>query len=64
MAWEQLCPVCQGRGSVPPDFYAQLGSGTSVTREQCRRCIGRGTITVQGPAPVEFRGGLRWTTSD
>lgn len=39
-----LCPVCSGRGSVPHDFYDQLGASTSTAREQCRSCGGRGIV--------------------
>ncbi len=42
----QVCPVCTGCGTVPPDFYTRLGCGTSLAREQCRRCKGTGTIAV------------------
>ena len=42
----QACPVCGGRGTVPNDFYDCRGVGTSTSREQCRRCVGSGTIVV------------------
>lgn len=38
------CPVCEGRGTVPHDFYAQLGASSSTTRETCRSCQGRGIV--------------------
>jgi DnaJ-class molecular chaperone len=42
----QTCPVCVGRGTVPPDFYECFGYGTSTARGRCRRCVGTGTIAV------------------
>jgi DnaJ-class molecular chaperone len=42
----QTCPICTGCGTVPADFYARLGVGTSTARERCRRCSGTGTIAV------------------
>ena len=39
-----LCPVCQGRGTVPPDFYEAMGVATSTARTQCRSCGGRGVL--------------------
>lgn len=44
----QICPVCEGRGTVPHDFYAQLGVATSTAREQCRTCRGRTVIPPPG----------------
>ncbi len=44
----QTCPVCQGCGTVPADFYARMGVGTSSARESCRRCDGTGTIEQPG----------------
>lgn len=54
----QTCPICQGCGTVPADFYARLGVGTSTAREQCRRCEGTGTIEqpvaiTPGPLPTD-----------
>lgn len=36
-------PVCEGRGTVPPNFY----SGSTVTNarsEPCRSCDGKGVV--------------------
>ena len=38
------CPVCEGCGTVPADFYARVGVGSSINREQCRSCSGSGVI--------------------
>jgi hypothetical protein len=45
----ELCPVCQGKGIVPRGFYRiPLGqetfSDSSTSPEQCKRCVGVGTI--------------------
>lgn len=39
---EQLCPVCNGCGSVPPGFYSHIGYTTDTVT--CRRCHGVGTF--------------------
>ncbi len=39
-----LCPVCRGRGSVPANFYDDLGVAASTNRQQCRSCKGRGVL--------------------
>jgi hypothetical protein len=46
-AW-QRCPVCEGCGTVAPDFYSRLGVATTTLRGQCRACTGTGVI----PRPV------------
>lgn len=38
------CPICEGRGTVPLDFYTQCGASTGTKREQCRACYGRGVV--------------------
>lgn len=40
----QRCPICHGVGTVDPDFYSQLGQGTSLARDICRACAGRGMV--------------------
>lgn len=37
------CPVCEGRGIVPPFFY-KIGAGSSCSEEICRSCKGLGYI--------------------
>lgn len=45
----QRCPVCDGCGTVPCDFYTRLGVATDTKRERCRTCLGGGVIfTVSG----------------
>jgi len=37
------CPICQGRGEVPPGFY--IGSVfTRAISETCRTCQGTGVL--------------------
>jgi hypothetical protein len=38
------CPVCEGRGIVPPFFYNISGAGSSCCEETCRSCKGLGYI--------------------
>lgn len=38
------CPVCQGRGFVPPGFYNSLGIASELKTEVCRTCLGKGAI--------------------
>ena len=42
------CPVCEGRGTVPPNFYEQLPTASGETglptRAKCRSCSGRGIV--------------------
>lgn len=52
VAW-QRCPICEGCGTVPHDFYARLGVSTSTARERCQRCSGLGTIVLPS-WPTEF----------
>lgn len=43
-----LCPLCQGRGYVPPGFYTstpgQPWSASSTASETCRSCDGKGYV--------------------
>ena len=47
-----LCPVCQGRGIVPPDFYTPVRPTTSTlpTWATCRACDGKGVLWAGAPA--------------
>jgi hypothetical protein len=38
------CPICYGRGTLPHDFYNQLGSGISTERVECQACHGKGIV--------------------
>ena len=40
-----LCPVCQGRQTVPPGFYSLIDT-TSLAAEKCRSCNGLGYIVL------------------
>ena len=44
MAKPHLCPVCQGRGTVPSGFYSMGTLSSNVTPEQCRSCFGQGIV--------------------
>lgn len=46
---KQLCPVCEGRGLVPPGFYQVSKSQyvytlANAAAEKCRTCKGDGVI--------------------
>lgn len=46
---KQICPVCEGRGIVPPGFYLvtkwqQQYGLTNTSNEKCRTCNGEGVI--------------------
>lgn len=47
----QRCPVCEGCGTVPADFYLRLGSATSTSRQQCKTCEGHGIVAVANGLP-------------
>lgn len=38
----QKCPVCEGKGTVPVDFYGY--NNTSASSEICHTCNGSGVI--------------------
>lgn len=53
----QVCPVCNGRGTVPKGFYdgAETGTGSTAAnmREPCRACGGSGVLySFEGGAPI------------
>ena len=39
-----LCPVCQGKGTVPANFYNHNEFDTCASPEICRTCGGEGII--------------------
>lgn len=48
----EICPVCKGRGTVPPGFYLKNDfTSTVVTNnpEICRSCNGKGYIAYGNP---------------
>lgn len=55
MARPHVCPVCQGRGTVPESFYLHSDVASSAfCRETCRTCQGFGMVwdyTDQTPGP-------------
>lgn len=40
----QKCPVCEGRGNVPANFYTRSMVGNSANPIECRTCKGAGII--------------------
>lgn len=57
MSWE-LCPVCLGKGIVPPNFYSFHNNSTTLTAivpERCRTCDGKGVLpgAIQTRLPIE-----------
>ena len=45
MSVPYACPVCHGRGIVPPHFYNLSGvASTACSNEECRSCKGTGII--------------------
>jgi hypothetical protein len=53
MPW-QTCPICDGCGTVPWDFYDydQRRSTAMPPRQTCRACNGRGVLYDYAAAPV------------
>lgn len=39
-----VCPVCEGRGNVPPGFYDRPTMTTSPILETCKSCSGIGIV--------------------
>jgi hypothetical protein len=50
-----LCPVCRGRGRVPPGFYSAIGvdfwTTSTLDPEPCRSCSGEGYVVVPAVSP-------------
>lgn len=40
----QKCPVCDGRGVVPHNFYTMCTVSSSTAPEKCRTCGGHGIL--------------------
>lgn len=49
----QCCPVCEGRGNVPTNFYSRGTGATSTEPEVCRSCDGKGLLKVGMLGTVE-----------
>ena len=50
MSYYQICPVCNGRGEVPTNFYLTPAFSPSVKDvgvTTCRSCQGSGVLLVQ-----------------
>lgn len=41
-----LCPVCEGRKTVPEGFYTGIMAGHGAQREECQACEGEGILIV------------------
>lgn len=53
----QVCPVCQGRQTVPAGFYSHGRSSTSAMPETCRSCDGKGFVVTGTTYGVSIGGG-------
>lgn len=42
----EICPVCNGRGWMPEEFYSGMGNTTTITNVTCKTCGGSGVINV------------------
>ena len=54
MSKPYLCPVCEGRGSVPPGFYSPGTTYDVTQRETCRTCSGMGIVWAPGPSDWNY----------
>jgi hypothetical protein len=54
MSTPHKCPICHGRGTVPPGFYDQIDTGTSIStqRPTCKACGGSGLVWDYHSAPL------------
>lgn len=39
-----VCPVCHGKGALPPGFYGKPGDPVGVNQDQCKACNGTGLV--------------------
>jgi len=44
MSTPHKCPVCEGRGTVPHNFYSGAIASSSIAPETCRSCKGEGVL--------------------
>lgn len=42
----QKCPVCEGVGTLPCNFYSRAQTSSSCSDVQCKTCLGRGIISM------------------
>ena len=42
----QTCPVCNGRGWMPEEFYSGISNTTTTSRVTCKSCGGGGVVFV------------------
>ena len=68
MATPHRCPICNGTGTVPADFYGE--PGTSLERVCCRGCYGSGIVwdysvpySVPDYFPPDYINWPPWTIS-
>lgn len=54
----QKCPVCEGRGTVDANFYANEPRPGDTTASTCRACGGQGFILI--PSPLRFTPPCHW----
>ena len=49
------CPVCEGRGEMPEDFYTRNPADSNKLRT-CGTCQGRGIVVLpSNPIPLPYR---------
>lgn len=58
------CPVCEGRGVVPADFYTPGGNTINTSPCVCRSCNGKGVIWYTETSNSEFENQGKATISD
>ena len=44
MSEPKKCPICEGRGFVPINFYKDGSENSTATVETCRTCNGEGIL--------------------
>lgn len=49
------CPVCEGRGVVPADFYTPGGNTINTSPCVCRSCNGKGVVWYEKQPFLEYR---------
>lgn len=54
----QKCPVCEGVGSMPHNFYTRVQASSSISEVQCKTCNGQGIIYMNDSSRTEATPGL------